>query len=271
MEQRLAGRAALITGAARGQGRAEAVRLAAEGAAIVAVDSCTDPATTAYPGASRDDLDRTAVAVEALPGGRVVTQVADVRALHSLQAAWDAGVAAFGAIDIVVANAGICSANRLWETTAEQWEETLAVNLTGVFHTFKVAAAAMIDQGRGGSIIAASSTAGIKGLPFLGAYVASKHGVVGLVRTLANELAEHHIRVNSIHPTGVATGMDLTDLAALIKASPDALRSVFNNAMPDPPVVTADDVAAAVAWLASDDARYVTGAQIPVDLGMLSR
>jgi NAD(P)-dependent dehydrogenase (short-subunit alcohol dehydrogenase family) len=197
--------------------------------------------------------------------------VADVRDLDAVQAAWDAGVAAFGAIDIVVANAGICSASRLWETTTEQWEETLAVNLTGVFHVFKVAAPAMIAQGRGGSIIATSSTAGVKGLPFLGAYVASKHGVVGLVRTLANELAEYRIRVNSIHPTGVATGMELTDLAALVAAAPPALRSMFHNAMPDPPVVTADDVAGAVAWLASDEARYVTGAQIPIDLGMLVR
>jgi SDR family mycofactocin-dependent oxidoreductase len=268
--ERFAGRVAFITGAARGQGRAEALRLATEGARIVAVDSCADPVTTAYRGPTPADLDDTAAAVRAC-GTQVITRIADVRDLDALQDAWAEGADALGAIDIVIANAGICSASRLWETTTAQWEETLAVNLTGVFHTFRVAAPAMIRQQRGGSIIATSSTAGLKGLPFLSAYAAAKHGVVGLVRTLANELAEYGIRVNSVHPTGVATGMVLTDLAAMVEESPAHIRSMFLNAMPDPPVVTPDDVAAVVAWLASDDARYITGAQIPVDLGMLTR
>ncbi|MHB1536756.1 MAG: mycofactocin-coupled SDR family oxidoreductase [Acidimicrobiales bacterium] len=269
-QRRLAGKVAFITGAARGQGRAEAVRLAAEGADIVAVDSCANPATTAYGGATRDDLAETERLVEAT-GQRAAAHVADVRDFEALEATWQAGIEGFGPISVVVANAGVCSANRLWETSAEQWEEMLGVNLTGVFNTFKVAARSLVEQGQGGSLIATGSTAGLKGLPFLGAYSATKHGVVGLVRTLANELGAHAIRVNAVHPTGVSTGMDLTDLAAMVQAAPAELRSIFLNAMPHPGLVEPEDVAAVVAWLASDEARYVTGAQIPVDLGMSAR
>ncbi len=269
--RRLEGKVAFITGAARGQGRAEAVRLADEGASIVALDSCATAATVAYPGPTAADLDQTAAEVRAV-GGEVVTGVADVCDLQGLQKVWDDGVAAFGAIEVVVANAGISSANWLWETSEEQWEETLAINLTGVFHTMKVAAPAMIRQARGGSIIAISSTAGLKGVPYLGAYSASKHGVVGLVRTLANELAEHQIRVNSVHPSAVdGTGMDVVDMHALVARGPEHLRARFSNPLPGPTSAQPSDIAATVAWLASDDARFITGAQIPVDLGTMAR
>jgi SDR family mycofactocin-dependent oxidoreductase len=268
---RLEGKTAFITGAARGQGRAEAVRLAEEGACIVALDSCADVTTVSYPGPTQADLDQTAANVRAV-GGEIMTGVADVRDLPGLQRVWDDGIAAFGAIEVVVANAGISSANWLWETSEEQWEEMLAINLTGVFHTMKVAAPAMIAQGRGGSIIATSSTAGLKGVPYLGAYSASKHGVVGLVRTLANELAEHQIRVNSVHPSAVeGTGMDVADMHALVASGPEHHRARFSNPVPGPTSAQTSDIAAAVAWLASDDARFVTGAQIPVDLGTMAR
>ena len=269
--RRLEGKTAFITGAARGQGRAEALRLAEEGARIVALDLCADVTTVSYPGPAPAELEHTASEVRAV-GGEIVTAIADVRDLSALQTVWDHGVSAFGPIEVVVANAGISSANWLWETTEAQWEEMLAINLTGVFHTMKVAAPAMIAQGRGGSIVATSSSAGLKGVPYLGAYSASKHGVVGLVRTLANELAEYQIRVNSVHPSAVeGTGMDVTDMHTLVAEGPEHLRSRFSNPVPGPKMAQTSDIAAAVAWLASDDARFVTGAQIPVDLGIMAR
>jgi NAD(P)-dependent dehydrogenase (short-subunit alcohol dehydrogenase family) len=140
-----------------------------------------------------------------------------------------------------------------------------------VFNTLKAAAPILIDQGEGGSIIAVSSTGGIRGLPFIGAYNASKHGVVGLVKTLANEVAEYNIRVNSIHPTGVTTGMVVDELQTLIAGKAATLGPIFMNAMPEPAMMQPEDVAGTVAWLASDDAKYVTGAQIPVDMGTLLR
>jgi NAD(P)-dependent dehydrogenase (short-subunit alcohol dehydrogenase family) len=171
----------------------------------------------------------------------------------------------------VVANAGICSANLLWEITAEQWAETIGVNLTGVFYTLKATVPGMIERQQGGSIVVISSVAGLKGQPFLGAYVASKHGVVGLVKTLANELGEHGIRVNSIHPTGVATGMAVVDLMPLLDRYASTLAPMYMNTIPKPAALQPEDVAAAVAWLAGEESRYITGAQIPVDLGALAR
>jgi SDR family mycofactocin-dependent oxidoreductase len=270
VSERLAGKVAFITGAARGQGRAHAVRLASEGADVIVVDACTDVAAVTYPLARRADLDETAALVEK-QGQRVVAAVADVRDFDGLSAALRAGVGELGRLDIVVANAGVLTSGRFWELTAEQWRDTLDVNLTGVFHTLKAATPILIEQGEGGSIIAVSSTAGLRGLPFVGAYAASKHGVVGLVRTLANEVAEYKIRVNSIHPTGVMTGMAAEELQGLIEQKAATLGPIFMNAIADPPMMQPEDVTGAVAWLASDDAKYVTGAQIPVDMGTLLR
>jgi SDR family mycofactocin-dependent oxidoreductase len=267
---RFSGKVAFITGAARGQGRAEAVRLAAEGAAIIAVDVCRTAQTTQYPGPTVEDLTETGRLVKE-QGGQVVTDVVDVRNYGELKRAVVDGVAQLGALDIVVANAGICSANPLWETTAEQWQETIDVNLTGVFHTLKATIPILIEQGRGGSIIVTSSVAGLRGLPFLSAYVATKHAVVGIVRCLANEVGEHGIRVNSIHPNGVDTGMTVPELFPMIEKRSPSLSSIFSNSIPTPETVQPEDIANAVAWLASDEARYVTGSQIPVDLGTLIR
>ena len=267
--RRLEGRVALITGAARGQGRAHAVRLAAEGADVIALDSNTSAATTAYPGPTPDDLAEAVRLVEE-QGQRVVAREADVRDFAALSAVVQEGVAELGRLDVVVANAGICSAGLSWELSLEQWQETIDVNLTGVFHTAKATVPVLLEQGTGGSIIITSSVAGLRGLPFLGAYVASKHGIVGLARTMANELGQHGIRVNTLHPHGVATGMTVDDLQPLIGQHAATLGPIFMQSLPDQ-VSQPEDMAAAVAWLASDEARHVTGIQLPVDLGTLTR
>ena len=201
MPGRVAGKVAFITGAARGQGRSHAVRLAEEGADIIAVDVCHDYPTVGYPLATAADLAETVKAVEALDRRIVATQ-ADVRDQAALKTAVDDGVAQLGRLDIVCANAGICTIQAWHDVTPAVWQDTLDTNLTGVWNTMVAAAPHLIAAG-GGSIICTSSTAGIKGLPFLAPYVAAKHGVVGIAKTMANELARHNIRVNTVHPTGV--------------------------------------------------------------------
>ena len=258
-----------ITGAARGQGRAEAVRFAQEGADIIAVDICRTMRSTAYAGATPADLAETVRLVEA-EGRRIVAAEADVRDFTAVEAALTAGVAELGRLDVVIANAGICSAAMSWEITPEQWQDTLDTNLTGAFFTAKAAIPILIEQGTGGSIVFTSSVAGLRGLPFLAHYSSSKHGLVGLCRSLANELGQFNIRVNSIHPNGVATGMNVPDLAPFVEQSAETLAPIFMQSLPDP-VSQPDDIANAVAWLASDEARHVTGIQLPIDLGSLAR
>jgi SDR family mycofactocin-dependent oxidoreductase len=267
--QRLQGKVAFITGAARGQGRAEAVRLAAEGADIIAIDVCTSAQSTSYPGSTPADLAETARLVEALDRRIIATQ-ADVRDFDAVSAAVNQGVAALGRLDIVVANAGICSAAMSWQISLEQWHETIDTNLTGVFHTAKATVPIMIEQATGGSIIITSSVAGLRGHPFLGHYAASKHGVVGLAKTMAVELGQHNIRVNTIHPHGVQTGMTVNDMHALIEQHATTLAPIFMGTLPDP-VSQPEDIADAVAWLASPESRHVTGIQLPIDLGTLLR
>ncbi|WP_047890061.1 mycofactocin-coupled SDR family oxidoreductase [Rhodococcus sp. ARP2] len=266
---RYTGKVAFITGAARGQGRAEAVRLAEEGADIIAVDACVQFESTSYAGATEDDLAETVELVKALDR-RIVATKTDVRDFSALSAALDAGIDELGRLDVVVANAGICSANMSWEITPEQWQETLDVNLTGVFHTAKTAIPHLIKQGTGGSIIFTSSVAGLRGLPFLGHYVASKHGITGLAKTMASELGQYNIRVNTIHPHGVETGMQMTDMRPLIDANAHTLGPIFMQTLPDP-VSQPEDIAAAVAFLGSDEAHHITGIAMPLDLGTLIR
>jgi SDR family mycofactocin-dependent oxidoreductase len=205
-EGRLAGRVAFVTGAARGQGRAHAVRMAQEGADLIICDICTELETTSYPGAVPSDLAETATLV-GKEGRRAVARAVDVRDFEGLESLVHDGVAELGRLDIVVANAGIDSANLSWEITSEQWDELVGINLKGVWQTAKAAIPTLIAQGTGGSIILTSSTAGRKGLPFKAHYSAAKHGVVGLCGVLAAELGEYDIRVNTIHPAGVATAM----------------------------------------------------------------
>ena len=268
----LTGKVALITGAARGQGRAHALRLAADGAAIIAVDLCAQIASVPYPLATPDDLAATVKLVEDT-GARIVARQGDVRDLTSLGAALQAGLDELGRLDIVVANAGIAP----MQAGADGWRDVIDVNLTGVYHTVEVAIPAMIGQGDGGSIVLISSAAGLAGIGSGDAgsigYAAAKHGLVGVMRVYANLLAPYGIRVNSVHPTGVDTPMINNEftrqwLAQLVSQSgspPD-----MGNALPVQ-VLQPDDIANAVAWLVSDQARYVTGITLPVDAGFLNK
>ena len=265
--RRFEGQVAFITGAARGQGRAEAVRLAAEGADIIAVDICADLPTTTSPGPRPDDLAETARLVEE-HDRRAVTAIADVRDYAALSAALRDGVAELGRLDVVVANAGMTTVGRAWEIPLENWDETIGVNLTGAYYTARAAIPIMLEQGTGGAIVFTSSVAGLRGLPLIADYVAAKHGVTGLAKSLANELAKYRIRVNSVHPFGVNTGLK-PGRRELIEETPEVI-PFYLGSLPDQ-VSEAEDIAAAVAWLASNEARHVTGIQLPVDLGRTNR
>jgi SDR family mycofactocin-dependent oxidoreductase len=273
---KLEGKVAFITGAARGQGRSHAVRLAEEGADIIAVDIAEDIDSVRrfYPGATEADLDETVKEVEALDR-RIVAAKADVRDYDALKAALDDGVAQLGRLDIVSANAGIfIFGEQAHLVTEGDWRDVIDINLTGVWHTAKAAVPHLIEQGTGGSIILTSSAAGLKGFPNLAQYTASKHAVVGLMRTLALELAPHMIRVNSVHPTAVDTIMIqneatrklfLPDIASPTREQA-AEAFTATNALPVP-WVEPRDISNAVLFLASDEARYVTGVTLPVDAG----
>ena len=265
MAGRVAGKVAFITGAGRGQGRSHAIRLAEEGADIIAVDILQDYESVGYGMSTEADLAETVKAVEALDR-RIVATKADVRDAAGLKKALDDGVAQLGKLDIVSANAGICTVQRWDEVTPQIWQDTLDTNLTGVWNTMVAAAPHLIANG-GGSIICTSSTAGIKGLPFLAPYVAAKHGVVGIARTMANELAQYKIRVNTVHPTGVNTPM-VAGLGGLdsILAKDQLLGPIFMNTYPVE-MVEPRDISNAVLFLASDEAQYVTGLEFTVDAG----
>jgi (+)-trans-carveol dehydrogenase len=273
MPGRVEGKVAFITGAARGQGRSHAVRLAQEGADIIAVDICAQIDSVPYPMATPDDLAQTVKEVEALDRRIIATQ-ADVRDYDALKAALDDGVARLGRLDIVSANAGILSFGQADELAEQTWRDMTDTNLTGVWHTAKASIPHMIQGGRGGSIIITSSAAGLKGYLNIGHYVSAKHGLVGLMRTLALELAPHMIRVNSLHPTQVNTDMIMNE-ATWKLFCPDlehptiedfVAASQATNALPIPWVESVD-VSNALLFLASDEARYVTGVTLPVDAG----
>jgi SDR family mycofactocin-dependent oxidoreductase len=263
------GKVAFITGAARGQGRSHAVRLAQEGADIIAVDLCAQIDSVPYPMATREDLDRTVEEVEALDR-RIVASVADVRNLSALQEAVREGVAQLGRLDIVLANAGIASMGSEDSDPVQAWQDSLDVNLTGVWKTVRAAAPVLVEQGDGGAIVLTSSTAGLKGLagdsPAGDAYTAAKHGVVGLMRRFANSLAPHRIRVNSVHPTGVNTPMVVNEYTRRWLEEDPGVAGLMTNLLPVQ-LVEPIDISNAIAWLVSDDARYVTGITLPVDAG----
>ncbi|HET7667922.1 MAG TPA: mycofactocin-coupled SDR family oxidoreductase [Mycobacterium sp.] len=274
---RVAGKVAFITGAARGQGREHAVRLAEEGADIIAVDVCGDIAGAPYPGATEADLDETAALVEKLDR-RIVTAKADVRDLEGLRAALLRGVDELGRPDVVVANAGISGSPAPAALIEEaDWQTMLDINLTGVWHTVKVAVPHMSD-GRGGSIILVSSMLGLRGGGYMAHYASAKHAVVGLMNSLANELAPQWIRVNSIHPGSVLTPMIdneqfrrtlRPDLAEPTMA--DAAEVIGHFHMLPVPFFEARAVSNAVLFLASDESRYITGAALPVDAGAVAK
>jgi SDR family mycofactocin-dependent oxidoreductase len=277
MAGRVEGKVAFITGAARGQGRSHAIRLAQEGADIIAVDLCGQVDSVPYPMATPEDLAETVQQVEALDR-RIVAAQADVRDSGALTAALDAGVAQLGRLDIVSANAGIASIGRLDELTEQSWGDMIDINLSGVWRTAKAAIPHLIAGGRGGSIILTSSAAGLTGAQNIGHYVSAKHGVVGLMRSLALELAPHSIRVNSLHPTFVDTDMIRNEATYrlfrpdLESPTADDVRAAFTtvNTLPVP-WVEAVDVSNALLFLASDEARYITGVPLPVDAGILLR
>ncbi|MDT5300333.1 MAG: hypothetical protein QOG79_3575 [Mycobacterium sp.] len=268
----LKGKTAFITGAARGQGRADAVKLASEGADIIAIDLCDQIASVPYPMATPDDLAATVKLVEET-GARIVATQADVRDRAALKDALKAGVDELGGrLDIVVANAGIAPM-----AGDDAWQDVIDVNLTGVYQTVDVAMRPMIKAGNGGSIVLISSVAGLVGLasPMAGSmgYAAAKHGIVGLMRVYANLLAPHSIRVNSVHPAGVNTPMIdndfirswLSGLAQESEGGPD-----MGNALPVQ-TLEPEDIANAILWLVSDAARYVTGVTLPVDAGYVNK
>lgn len=255
--KRVEGKVAFITGAARGQGRAFAIRLAEEGADLILSDVS----------ASNIELEETVAVIEKL-GRRAIYAAADVRNLPALEGLIEKGAKEFGRLDIVVANAGIITWGRFWEMSPQRWQDMIDINLTGVYNTFRAAAPTMIQSGNGGSIIAISSVAALKPLPGQAHYSAAKAGVVGLVISAAQELAPYRIRVNSVHPWGVKTGM--TDLGEdgekIFKENP-TYASAMGQILLDPVVSEPEDIANAVLFLASDESRTMTAAQIPVDHG----
>jgi SDR family mycofactocin-dependent oxidoreductase len=274
MAGRVEGKVAFITGAARGQGRSHAVRLASEGADIIAVDICRGFDDSPAPAATAEDLAETADLVKNL-GRRIVTAEVDVRDFAALKDAVDSGVEQLGRLDVIVANAGIGSTGVKLHRMAESlWQETIDVNLSGVWKTVKAGVPHLLAGGRGGSIVLTSSVAGSKAYPQVGHYVAAKHGVVGLMRTFAVELGAHSIRVNSVHPTHVNTPLLMNDATYrlfrpdLENPGPDDLAPICQSFHMLPiPWVTAEDISNAVLFLASDEARYITGVPLPVDAG----
>ncbi|GAA1859317.1 mycofactocin-coupled SDR family oxidoreductase [Pseudonocardia ailaonensis] len=274
---RVAGKLAIITGAARGQGRAHAVRLAEEGARIVAVDIAAPIDTVEYDLSTPDDLDETVRLVKDA-GGEARSFVADVRDQAALDGIVSTVLAELGPIDVVVANAGISTYGPSQDLSEQQWQTMLDINLTGVWHTVKAALPAMIEAGRGGSIILTSSINGLKGIANSTHYTAAKHGVVGLMRGLVQEVSGHSIRVNTVHPTCVETGMIINDATYRLfrpdlenPTLEDTLEGFQSLQMLPTPFVQPVDIANAVLWLASDEARYVTGVTLPIDAGCLQK
>jgi SDR family mycofactocin-dependent oxidoreductase len=274
MAGRVEGKVAFITGAARSQGRSHALRLAQEGADIIAVDIAGPvPSIQMYPPATEEDLAETVRQVEALDR-RIVARKADVRDSGALKAALDEGVAELGRLDIVLANAGVFEIQAALDLTDDAWREMIDINLTGVWNTCKVALPHLIEGGRGGSIVLTSSVAGLKGIPNTVHYSAAKHGVVGIMHTLANEFAPHSIRVNTVHPTSVDTVMIQNEKTWGLfdpdnpNPTKESATPTFHtiNALPVP-WVDSVDISNAILFLASDEARYITGVTLPVDAG----
>ena len=274
MTGRVEGKVAFITGAARGQGRAHAVRLAQEGADIIAIDICKQVDSVQIPLSTPEDLAETADLVKG-HNRRIYTAEVDVRDFDALKAAVDAGVEQMGRLDIIVANAGIGNGGATLDKTSEgDWTDMIDINLGGVWKTVKAGVPHILAGGRGGSIILTSSVGGLKAYPHTGHYVAAKHGVVGLMRTFAVELGAQNIRVNSVHPTNVNTPLFMNEGTMklfrpdLENPGPDDMK-VVGQMMHTLPIgwVEPEDIANAVLFLASDEARYVTGVTLPIDGG----
>ena len=273
----LDGKVAFITGIARGQGRSHALTLAEEGADIIGLDLCGSLTSTVYPPSTIDDLEETVRLVQQT-GRRIVAEQADVRDLAQVEKVFQHGLETFGHVDHVVANAGIFASGKFWEITPEAWQEMLDINLTGVWNTVRTAAPAMIARNQGGSIVITGSTESLKGMANTASYSAAKHGVTGLMRTMANELGEYGIRVNTVNPTCVDTNMIQNDgVYRLFQPDADshsresvAGSFAATNIIPVP-WIEPRDVSNAILWLLSDASRYVTGVPLPVDAGFVTK
>jgi SDR family mycofactocin-dependent oxidoreductase len=268
MSGRVAGKVALVTGAARGQGRADALRLAQEGADVIVVDVCAPLPSVPYDSATPEDLAETVRQVEKT-GQRVISAIADVRDLETLRTAADDAVGQLGRLDIVVANAGICVPRSWNQVTPTIFEDTISTNITGVWNTVMVGAPHLVEAG-GGSIILISSAAGIKVQPFMVPYTTSKFAVRGMAKAFAAELGQHNIRVNSVHPTGVNTPMGSGNMATEIGAAIagyERLGAMFMNMLPVD-ITEPEDVADTVLFLASDESRFITAHEIAPDAGV---
>jgi len=269
------GKVALVTGAGRGQGRSHALKLASEGADVIAVDiGGGQVETIPYELASEAELDVTVKEIEGI-GRRAVKAVADVRSLSDLQAAVDAGLSELGKIDIVCASAGIGSWAVSWEMTEQQWKDMIDINLTGVFNAVRAALPSMVERGDGGSLVLTSSTAGLRAYANTAHYTAAKHGVIGLMKVLAQEAGPHRIRVNAVCPTTVRTPLVINastfELFAphLENPTEDDVREPFEslNILPGVAWIEPEDVSDAVVFLCSDAAKYITGVALPIDAG----
>src|SRR5246127_1137381 len=271
---RMDGKVAFVTGAARGQGRSHAVRLAQEGADVIAVDICRGFDASPADGATPEDLDVTAGMVKDA-GGRVVTAEVDRRDYDALKAALDSGVEQLGRLDVIVANAGIGNGgDTLDKTSEDDWQEMIDVNLSSVWKSVKAGVPHLIAGGRGGSIVLTSSVGGLKAYPHCGSYVTAKHGVVGIMRSFAVELGQHMIRVNTVNPTHVSTPMIMNEgtwklfRPDLENPGPDDMAPICQMFHTLPiPWVDPVDISNAVLFFASDESRYITGVTLPVDAG----
>ncbi len=277
-EMRFHDQVVFITGAARGQGRSHALAFAREGAHLILCDTSRTYASVPYALGTQDELAQVAREIEAM-GRRVLAMHADVTDLHAMSYLADIAHQQFGSIDIVVANAGLYSFGSTWDLTEQQWDETLAVDLKGVWLTCKVTIPHMLVE-RKGKIICTASTGSFKGLPGLGHYVAAKHGVIGLVKTLAIELAPYNINVNAICPTTVDTGIinnqpffDYFAGSPGTNATREYVIARMNemNLFTDRGMLAPEDISKVVLWLASEEARNITGHALPIDAGFLTR
>ena len=273
----LEGKVAFVTGAARGQGRAHAARLARDGADIIACDICAPVSDTIrYAPATPEDLAHTVDAVEE-QGRKVLAREVDIRDSAALTALVKDGAEQFGRLDVVVANAGVLSWGRLWELSDEQWDTTIGVNLSGTWRTLRAAIPAMIEAGNGGSIVVVSSAAGLRATPGNGHYSATKHALVAITSSLALELGEFGIRVNSIHPYAVQTPMtDPESMMGLFEKHPGYLPSFppvplrrEANASDQDAHLAPEEVSDVVAWLAGEGSSTISGAHVPVDRGVM--
>jgi SDR family mycofactocin-dependent oxidoreductase len=271
----LDGQVAFITGIGRGQGRSHALTLAREGADIIGLDLCAKPESTAYDGTSQDDLRETCRLVEET-GREILAEQGDVRDFAQVEAVFARGIEKFGRVDIVVPNAGICAGAKTWEITTDAWREMIDINLTGAFHTVKAAVPKMIEQGSGGAIVFIGSTEALKGAENISAYAASKHGVTGLMTSLARELGQYGIRVNSVNPTCVDTDMINNQFVYglfrpdLDQPTREDVEEAFAGTHILPvPWMEPSDVSEAVLYLASETGRYMTASTMVIDAGFI--